>query len=393
MDFSRQTRIILLLTIDITFFFIEIITGYAIDSLALIADSFHMLNDIASLFIALWATKLAHSTDYEAKYTYGWQRAEILGALANGVFLIALCMFIFLEAIQRFIEPPSVTNPTLMLFVGSMGLISNIIGMFLFHDHSHAHGHGHDHHQASNARNYEFPEEVDDIESVLPSTIVNRCHFQGVPHDHPAADIAATENSPLLSYIGSPSGSNVSRKSPSNHGTIPDSSPHKDQHKPKRSLNMHGVFLHVLGDALGNVGVISAALVIGYTDYSWRYLFDPCVSVLLTFIILLSAIPLCKSAALILLQVAPQSIRIEDVSYLISQLNGVESVHELHIWQLSDVKLIATVHVCVTLPDDRGESYMKMTKDINRVLQSFGIHECTIQPEFANHPSLCPSAN
>ncbi|EPY51758.1 zinc ion transporter Zhf1 [Schizosaccharomyces cryophilus OY26] len=388
MDLSRQTRIVLLLSIDITFFFIEIITGYAIDSLALIADSFHMLNDIVSLLVALWATKLAHSTDYESKYTYGWQRAEILGALANGVFLIALCMFIFMEAIQRFIEPPSVSNPKLMLVVGSMGLLSNIIGMFLFHDHSHAHGHDH----SSHARNYEFPEEIDDIESVLPSTIVNRCHFQDVPHDHPAADIAATENSPLLSYIGLPSGSASPRKSSSNHGAIPTSSSQKGQ-KSKRNLNMHGVFLHVLGDALGNVGVISAALVIGYTDYSWRYLFDPCVSVLLTFIILLSAIPLCKSAALILLQVAPQSIRIEDVSHLIGQLNGVESVHELHIWQLSDVKLIATVHVCVTLPDDQGESYMKLTKDINKVLQSFGIHECTIQPEFANHPSLCPTAN
>nr|BAA13897.1 unnamed protein product [Schizosaccharomyces pombe] len=379
-DLARQTRIILLLGIDVTFFFIEIITGYAIDSLALIADSFHMLNDIVSLLVALWATRLAHSTSHEPKYTYGWQRAEILGALSNGVFLIALCMFIFMEAIERFIEPPSVSNPTLMFFVGSLGLLSNFVGIFLFHDHGHDHPHTH------TAQNYDFPEE-DDIESVLPSTIVHRCNTsqQEVSHTHTQVADSATESSPLLSYTGNHNGAGTS-KPVNNHGSIEQDAPKQTK---KRNLNMHGVFLHVLGDALGNIGVISAALFIKYTDYSWRFLFDPCISILLTFIILFSAIPLCKSAALILLQVAPQSIKLDDVSNLINHLDGVESVHELHIWQLSDVKLIATVHVCVSLPDDKGESYTKLTTDIRNVLQSFGIYDVTIQPEFANHPLLC----
>jgi len=58
-----------------------------------------------SLIVALYAIKLAARQTTSPKYSYGWQRAEILGALINGVFLLALCLSIFLEAIQRFFEP------------------------------------------------------------------------------------------------------------------------------------------------------------------------------------------------------------------------------------------------------------------------------------------------
>jgi solute carrier family 30 (zinc transporter), member 1 len=58
-----------------------------------------------SLIVALYAIKLAKKQTTSPKYSYGWQRAEILGALINGVFLLALCLSIFLEAVQRFFEP------------------------------------------------------------------------------------------------------------------------------------------------------------------------------------------------------------------------------------------------------------------------------------------------
>ncbi len=99
-----------------------------------------MLNDVLSLCVGLWAVRVAN-TGSSKMYTYGWQRAETLGALVNGVFLVALCLSIFLEAIQRFVEPQVVTNPKLVLIVGCMGLASNILGLLLFHDHGHSHGH------------------------------------------------------------------------------------------------------------------------------------------------------------------------------------------------------------------------------------------------------------
>ncbi|KAM9917608.1 hypothetical protein OXX59_009222, partial [Metschnikowia pulcherrima] len=140
---AKEIRIITLLVIDIFFFLLEAIIGYTVHSLALIADSFHMLNDIISLFIALWAVRVKDSKPADGKYTYGWQRAEIIGALVNAVFLLALCFTIVIEAIQRFFDPPEISNPKLILIVGFFGLLSNGLGLVLFHEHGHSHGHSH----------------------------------------------------------------------------------------------------------------------------------------------------------------------------------------------------------------------------------------------------------
>lgn len=105
-----------------------------------------------SLVVALYAIRLTQSNVASAKYSYGWHRAEILAALINGVFLLALCFSIFMEAIERFFSVPGIKNarssatlclmyialaevgnPKLVVIVGSFGLLSNIIGLFLFH--------------------------------------------------------------------------------------------------------------------------------------------------------------------------------------------------------------------------------------------------------------------
>ena len=150
MGLDNQAKIIILLGIDIVFFFIEIISGYAVGSLALVADSFHMLNDIMSLVVALYAVRLVKKGGKSPQYSYGWQRAEILGALFNGVFLLALCFSIFMEALERLVAKPQVSNPSTVVIVGSLGLLSNIVGLLLFqgHAHPHSHSHGHDHSHA-----------------------------------------------------------------------------------------------------------------------------------------------------------------------------------------------------------------------------------------------------
>jgi solute carrier family 30 (zinc transporter), member 1 len=64
-----------------------------------------MLNDVMSLIVALYAIKLTGQQS-DHRYTYGWHRAEILAALVNGVFLLALCFSISLEALERFFSTP-----------------------------------------------------------------------------------------------------------------------------------------------------------------------------------------------------------------------------------------------------------------------------------------------
>lgn len=68
-----------------------------------------------------------------SKNTFGWARAEVLGALVNAVFLVALCFSITVEACKRFIEVEEIHEAKLLVAVGALGLIVNVIGLCLFH--------------------------------------------------------------------------------------------------------------------------------------------------------------------------------------------------------------------------------------------------------------------
>jgi zinc transporter 1 len=216
--------------------------------------------------------------------------------------------------------------------------------------------------------------------------------------DESAPDGEPTENSPLLHKSNSAPtvpagvGSESAKKKPS-HADHKHSHPKEEGKKGGHShgdLNMRGVFLHVMGDALGNIGVIGSALIIWLTNYSWRFYADPVISLIITVIILCSAIPLCKAASRILLQAVPAGLSIDDIKDDISELDGIISCHHLHVWQLSDTKLIASLHVQVGF-DFKGEGaarYMALAREIRKCLHEYGIHSSTIQPEFcldANH--------
>lgn len=377
---GKELRICSLLVLDTIFFLLEIIIGYMSHSLALIADSFHMLNDIISLLVALWAVNVAKNRDPDARYTYGWKRAEILGALINAVFLIALCFSIMIEALQRLISPPKIENPQLVLYVGIAGLISNILGLFLFHDagHGHGHSHGSDDHGTSEGdletaehthshfyRATEGGEESDssltidhsngNIRDIWPQSVVERM---------------STENTALL------------KNGTHNNNTVQASQQKKDHAKKSpRSLNMHGVFLHVMGDALGNVGVIAAALFIWKTDYSWKYYSDPIVSLVITIIIFSSALPLSRKSSRILLQATPSTISADEVKKEILAVPGVRSIHDFHIWNLTESFFIASLHVQV---DSTPGQFATVAKSIRNIFHNHGIHSATVQPEFVS---------
>ncbi|RIA81185.1 cation efflux protein [Glomus cerebriforme] len=377
---SRQTRIIILLVLDILFFIVEISIGYWINSLAIIADSFHMLNDILSLIVAFYALKLASKTSFSSQYSYGWQRAEILGALINGVFLMALCFTIFIEAVQRFFDPPEIKRPEFMLGIGTAGLISNIIGLLLFHEHGHGHSHGHSHDSKPSSKsdatnNNDNTAPMDEI--LIHPAASRRSIIQY------SRELALKSNDDDDNNISTSSNNeNVTENNKVSEQEIPETHPtgdHHDHHDHHhKNLNMRGIFLHVLGDALGNIGVITTGLFIYYSHFSWRFYADPFISIILTIIIFSSAFPLVKSASFILLQKAPSGIPIDDVRSKIKELRGVLSVHELHIWQLSDTKRICSVHILL----EPSANYTEIAADIRKILHVHGVHSITVQPEY-----------
>jgi cobalt-zinc-cadmium efflux system protein len=119
----RALRLTLALTA--TFTVVEVVGGIVTGSLALLADAAHMLSDNASLGIALLAAWLAGRPAGPSR-TFGYRRAEILAALFNGVTLVAISIWIFIEAADRFGDPPEV-EAGLMLAIAVAGLVVNLL--------------------------------------------------------------------------------------------------------------------------------------------------------------------------------------------------------------------------------------------------------------------------
>jgi len=130
---SRPLKIVLAIVLVVMI--AEVIGGILSNSLALLGDAGHMLVDALAIGLALFAITIAMRPATPTR-TYGYHRAEIMAALANGITLVVLALWIFYEAYQRFLEPPLVQT-SLMLLVATIGLIANLAGMLLLRRASH----------------------------------------------------------------------------------------------------------------------------------------------------------------------------------------------------------------------------------------------------------------
>ena len=117
------------LALIVAFMVAEVVVGIIAGSLALISDAGHMLTDAASIVLALWAINLA-ARPARGRWTYGFKRAEILSAQANGLTLLLLAAWFIYEAIRRLFDPPEVEG--LLVFITALvGIVINIAAAWL----------------------------------------------------------------------------------------------------------------------------------------------------------------------------------------------------------------------------------------------------------------------
>ncbi len=107
-----------------SFMVLEVVVGFVVGSVALIADAGHMLSDVSALGASLWAINLA-ARPATGAWTYGWKRAEILSAAANGVTLLVVSALVSFEAVRRLVNPPPVAGLAVLL-VALLGVAVNV---------------------------------------------------------------------------------------------------------------------------------------------------------------------------------------------------------------------------------------------------------------------------
>ncbi len=232
------------LLIAFIFMVLEIVGGFIANSLALISDGLHMFTDVGALFLGILVIKIFNKPP-SVKKTYGYQRAEILGALTSAAILWVLMFFLIYEAILRLLTPHEVEGPV-VLIIALLGLFANLIMAKLLH-----------------------PGE-------------------------------------------------------------------------KGSLNIKAAYLHVLGDLLGSIGVIISGIIIWTTG--WNTI-DPIITFFIAILILYSSGKLLLNTINILMEGVPEHIDYKKIKKDLLSIEGVDAIHDLHIWSVSTQKVCLSVHI------------------------------------------------
>lgn len=276
----RRRALWLALGANASFLLVEVVAARAFSSLALLADAAHMLTDVGGLGLALFAAWMS-AKPATPQRTYGYYRVEILAALANAVVLFLMSFFILYEAYQRFREPPEVASLP-MLGVAAVGLMVNLIGIWLLHRSS------------------------------------------------------------------------------------------------GESLNMKGAYLEVVSDLLGSVGVIVAAGVMWATE--WYYA-DPIFGVAIGLFILPRTWGLMRQAVDVLLEATPAHINLTELEKAVLGIEGVASVHDVHVWTITSGIDALSAHVVLAAGVEQPVADEVAERAAAVLKEKFGIGHTTIQVE------------
>ncbi|CAH2094280.1 unnamed protein product [Euphydryas editha] len=311
---KNSKNLFLFLLLNLSFAFVELFYGVWTNSLGLISDAFHMFFDCTGLVAGL-AASLVSKWRANERYSYGYARAEVLAGFVNGLFLLFISFFIMKEAVERAIEPPEVKHERLLV-VSILGFLVNLVGIYAFH---HGHGHGHGGHGHSHG---------------------GHGHSHNHNHGHSHDDIEA------------PTGAG--------------------------SAIMRGVFLHVLADTLGSVGVIISAILMQL--FGWMRA-DPICSMAIALLIAASVFPLVMDSGGVLLQRTPATLEraLPNLYTRVVGLAGVHAVQEPHFWTLcSDVYVGA-----LKLEVAREVDPRYITDQAGRIFREAGVKHLTVQLDYS----------
>ncbi|HEY0277954.1 MAG TPA: cation diffusion facilitator family transporter [Solirubrobacterales bacterium] len=274
---DSRRRLEVVLAINLVLLVAEAVGGFVTGSLAVLADAGHVLSDVGAIVLALIAARLA-ARPASSRRTFGYQRSEVLAALANGLTLVAVSVFIGIEAIGRLSHPPGIEGGG-VLALGIAGLIGNAVATWW---------------------------------------------------------LARGE---------------------------------------REDINLEGVLRHSFADALGSLGVVVAGawVLLGGSD-----IVDPIVGLLISVLVLFSSWRLIKEPFDVLMEAAPADLDVDGMGAAICRVQGVRSVHDLHVWTVTAGFPALSAHVVVVRGADRDLILRQLEVELG---ETFGIEHTTLQIE------------
>ncbi|KAI2801614.1 hypothetical protein BLOT_009428 [Blomia tropicalis] len=315
-DKQARFRLILASILCLVFMLIEIVGGILANSLAIASDAAHLLTDFASFMISLFSIWMA-SRPASHKMSFGWHRAEVVGALTSVLMIWVVTGILCYVATERILENSFEIDAKIMVITATVGVIVNLImGMSLTlggvpHGHSHGGGSGHSH----------------------------------VEHGHQHDDHG--------------------------HGGFSSSA-----NQGKGNINVRAAFIHVLGDFFQSLGVLIASLVIYF--FPEYHIIDPICTFIFSVIVLFTTFAIIRDVLNVLMEGIPKGIDMSEVHKTLFNIDGVRKVHNLRIWSLSLDKAALSTHLAI---EKGHEPSKILNAALREIKSRYDIFELTIQIE------------
>ncbi|PNY06412.1 metal tolerance protein A2-like [Trifolium pratense] len=355
---TSMRKLLIAVSLCVIFMAVEVVGGIKANSLAILTDAAHLLSDVAAFAISLFSI-WAGGWEPNPRQSFGFFRIEILGALVSMQLIWLLAGILVYEAISRLIAGPQNVDGFLMFVVAAFGLVVNIImALVLGHDHGHGHGHdhGHDHHGRSHGISVSTNRYVKHTNDEHHHTDGDHTrHHDDEVHHHDHDHKEVTE--PLL-------GESKAR-------------PEKTK---KRNINVHGAYLHVLGDSIQSIGVMIGGAIIWPEKTKKRNInvHGAYLHVLGDLIVLFTTINMLRNILEVLMESTPREIDSTRLQKGLLEMDEVVAVHELHIWAITVGKVLLACHVKI---NPEADADMMLDKIIDYIKIVHSISHVTIQIE------------
>eukprot|EP00884_Botryococcus_braunii_P013262 jgi/Botrbrau1/21937/Bobra.0249s0060.1 len=417
-----QRKLWAAIVIAVVFMIIEVVGGLLANSLAIMTDAAHLLSDVSGFAVAIFAAYTV-TLKSSSSHTFGYHRVEVLGALASVLSTWLVTGILVYEAIARVINPVEV-NGKLMFLLAAVGVLVNVLLFAILgghghshaghghchgahshshsmggHDHSqgghnhsqgghnHSHGHGHSHGSGGGSGGHAEGSEHAHAKGACCGG--GHQHSEAAGPDEAAAPACADGEHDHHHHLdleeGQPAASPVAL-----HGSqLQTAGPGGRGDKQAANMNLRGAVIHVLGDLVQSIGVAIAGALIWWNqdDPRW-YLADPICTFVFALLVLFTTWAIMIDISDILMERVPRMHNYSNIMDNLQQLEGVDSVHDLHVWGLKPGVALLAVHL--ELLDEADAS--DVLSRASAYCREAGIHHSTIQISVGQQCPCGPSS-
>ena len=319
-------------TVCCSFMIIEFICGYLAGSLAIMSDATHLLSDLAGFLISLFSLIVAMKPA-DRNFTFGYHRFEVLGALASILIIWGLTVWLLMAAIWRIKHPNPIVG-FLMVCIAAGGLLFNIIMN----------------------RVLAYNPVVNSMDSGMGAIKKN---------SEDEIEINNLDNNNDNNLKESLLDKNEIGQEELDHNLKADDNP-----------VIRAAYIHILGDMIQSAGVLIAALIIYFFQdtHPGVRIVDPICTFCFAIVVLCTTFPVSRDCFYVLLESTPRDLDIESLYNDLGAIEGVISVHDIHLWNISIGRPSIALHIICENPKDT-------LRIATQTCKNYGIKPCTIQTE------------